>query len=172
MTKNEDNKMREPRIEKIVLSAGATGDALDKAVKLLEIISNKKVIKTKGRKRIPTWGVRPGLELGCKVTIRGEEAIKLLKRLLEAVNNEIKKKQIAINHFSFGIHEYIEIPGIEYQRDIGIIGLNVTVDFIRSGVRIKRRKIKRGKLPTKQDVTPEEIAGYLEKNLKVRIKEK
>ncbi|PIN94812.1 50S ribosomal protein L5 [Candidatus Pacearchaeota archaeon CG10_big_fil_rev_8_21_14_0_10_35_13] len=170
MSEIKENIMRTPKIEKVILSAGANGDALDKAVKLLEIISKRKVIKTKGRKRIPTWGVRPGLEIGCKVTLRGKEAIEMLKRALVAVDKEIKKKQIAPNHFSFGVPEYIEMPGVEYQRDIGIIGFNVTVDFIRKGVRVKRRKMKEGKLPGKQAVTTEEIIKYLEENFGVIIK--
>ena len=56
----------------------------------------------------------------------------------------IKRKQISENNFSFGIKEYIEIPGAEYQRDIGIIGLDVKVVFKRSGRRVGLRKIQRG----------------------------
>ncbi len=164
-----NNKMRIIKMEKVILSAGAVSENLEKAVKLLSRLTGKKVIKTQSAKRIPTWGVRPKLEVGCKVTLRGEEAEKMLKRLFLAIDNQIKKKQIAPNHFSFGIKEYIEIPDIEYQRDIGIIGFNATVDFIRAGVRVKRRKIKTGMMPRKQDVTVEEIKEYLTKNYGVKV---
>ena len=164
-----DNKMREIKMEKIVLSAGAVGDELDKAKKLLERLSGEKVIKLQSVKRIPTWGVRPKLEVGCKVTLRGEKAKKMLKRLLVAIDNTIKGKQISKNHFSFGIKEYIEIPDIEYQRDIGIIGFNTTVDFIRPGVRVKRRRIKTNKIPERQNVSEEEIKHFMEKNFGVNV---
>jgi len=163
------NKMREIKMEKIVLSAGAVGDNLDKAFKLLGRISGKKVIKTISNKRIPTWGVRPKLEVGCKVTLRGEEAEKLLKRLFFAIENRIRGKQIANNHFSFGIKEYIEIPDMEYQRDIGVMGFNVTVDFIRAGFRVKRRKMKRGKLPSRQEVSADEIKEFISKEYGVTV---
>ena len=169
MTDKKQNKMREIKMEKIVLSAGAVGDDLDKAYKLLTRITETKVIKTKSNKRIPTWNVRPKLEVGCKVTLRGEKAEKLLKRLLVAIDNELKMKQIAKNHFSFGIKEYIEIPEVEYQRDIGIIGFNVTVDFIRNGFRITRRKQENKRLPKKQMISPEEIGEFMIKNYGVEI---
>ena len=53
---------------------------------------------------------------------------------------------------------------MEYQRDIGIRGLNVTVDFIRHGFRVKRKKIKAGKIPKRQYVSKEEIINFMEEN--------
>jgi len=128
-----------------------------------------KAVKTKARKRIPAFGIRPGLEIGCKVTLRGKKAEELLKKLLESVNNQLKDKQINNEDFSFGIEEYIEIPGLEYQRDIGMIGLSVTVVFKRKGKRVEIKKIKRGKIPKRQRVTKKEIIEYLNKNLNTEI---
>lgn len=164
------NPMRKIKIEKVVLSAGATGQDLEKAKKLLEILSQKKAQILQSNKRIPAFDVRPGLEVGTRVTLRGREAIELLNRLLGAIDNLLKKKQISENHFSFGLKEYIEIPGIEYQRDIGIRGLNITVDFVRAGVRIKRKKIKAGKLPKKQNIPAEEIIKFMEENFQTKFK--
>jgi large subunit ribosomal protein L5 len=162
MAKSEEkNKMRDIRMERIILSAGGVAEELEKAVKLLSRITGEKVVKITSTKRIPTWGVRPGLEVGCKVTLRGEKAVKLLSRLLAAVDNELKKKQIAENHFSFGIKEYIEIPEMEYQRDIGTRGFNTTVEFIRPGTRVKRRRMKTNKIPERQRITPKEIMNYM-----------
>ena len=135
---------------------------------LKERLSGMKAYKTKAKKRIPTFGIRPGLEIGCKVTVRKDKE-KLLKRLLASVNNQIRMKKIQDNHFSFGIDEYIEIPGIEYQRDIGILGLDVTVVFARKGKRVKIRKIKKGKLPRKQNVSKEEIKEFLIKKFDVEV---
>lgn len=165
-----ENPMRKIRIEKVLLSAGATGDDLQKAKKLLEFISGRKAQIQASQKRIPEFDVRPGLEVGTRVTLRGAEAIALLKRLLGALDNELKKKQVSENHFSFGIKEYIEIPGVEYQRDIGIRGFNVTVVFIRPGVRVKLKKIKRGVLPKRQFVSQDEIITYMKEAFKTKFK--
>ncbi len=160
---NKENIMREIKLEKVVLNIGGIAEALEKGIKLLGIITNRKVARMKSRKRIPTLGVRPGLEVGAVVTVR-KGAVELLKRMLIAIENILQKKQISENNFSFGVKEYIEIPGIEYQRDIGIIGLDVTVVFKRAGRRVRLKKAKRGKIPKKQVITKEEIIKYMEDN--------
>ena len=167
---NTKNPMRVIKIEKVLLSSGATGDDLKKAKKLLDFVSGRKAQILTSSKRIPEFDVRPGLEVGTRVTLRGKEAISLLKRLLGAIDNELNKKQVSDNHFSFGIKEYIEIPGIEYQRDIGIRGFNVTVVFSRAGSRVKLKKIKRGKVPKKQHISKEEIMEYMKEVFKTKFK--
>jgi large subunit ribosomal protein L5 len=155
------NPMQEIKIEKVVLSMGAVGEDLEKAVSLLKLLTNRKVAKTASRKRIPTLGVRPGLEIGCVVTIR-KEAEETLKQMLAAIDNQLKRKQISTNNFSFGIAEYIEIPGVEFQREIGIMGLDVTVVFKRTGRRVRLKKMKRGKIPKRQMISKEEIIKFME----------
>lgn len=164
------NPMLNISIEKVVMSCGATGDNLVKAKKLLEIISGNKAQVIASRKRIPDFAVRPGLEVGTRVTLRDQKAIDILKRLLGSIDNILKKKQVSENHFSFGIEEYIEIPGMEYQRDIGIRGLNVTVVFARPGTRVKEKKIKVGKLPKRHHVSKQEIIKYMEDVFKTTFK--
>jgi large subunit ribosomal protein L5 len=93
----------------------------------------------------------------------------LLKRLLVAIENTLKKKQVSDNHFSFGVKEYIEIPGMEYQRDIGIRGFNITVVFMKPGFRVKRKKVKVGKLPKRQFVKKDEIIKFMEKEYKTKF---
>jgi len=165
-----ENKMRTIFIEKVVLSASAVKDDLKKQKKLLEFLTEKKAQIVKSQKRIPDFGVSPGLEVGTRVTLRGKIAQEMLKRLLGAIDNSIKKKQISPNHFSFGIKEYIEIPGIEYQRDIGIIGFNTTVVFARKGSHSQRKKIKSGRTSKKQQVSPQEIIKYMEDVFKTKIR--
>lgn len=163
------NPMREIFIEKVILSCGATGDDLKKSVKLLEIITARKAQIVASNKRIPDFDVRPGLEVGTRITLRGQSALEVLKRLLGAVDNKIKEKQIADNHFSFGIKEYIEIPGIEYQRDIGIRGFNTTVVFARPGLRVQRKKVKSGHVPHRQFVKKAEIIKFMNETFKTEI---
>ena len=152
--------MREIKLEKVVLNIGGVADKLDKGVILLETVSGKKAARVQATKRIPTWNVRPGLEVGAKVTLRGKEALDMLKKLLPAIDNTLKEKQIQTNCFSFGIHEYIEIPGMEYIREVGIMGFEVTVVFSRAGKSVEKKKVKRGKA-RRLTVTREEIENYL-----------
>lgn len=155
------NPMREIKIEKVVLSVGGTGEEIEKGVKLLHLLTKRKPAKTMSRKRIPSLEVRPKLEVGAVVTIR-KNTEDILKRMLAAFDNILRKKQISENNFSFGIKEYIEIPGVEYQREIGIRGFDATVSFKRTGRRVGIRKIKRGRIPKKQIITREEIIKFME----------
>ncbi len=166
---SKENTQRKIFIEKLVLSMGARADVLIKAKKLLEFLTQSKAHITTSKKRIPDFDLSPGLEVGAIVTIRDQKAIELLKLLLGAIENKLKKKQISENHFSFGIEEYIEIPGVEYRRDIGILGFNVTVVFARKGLRVKRKKIKMGNLPKKQYVSQIEIIQFMEDRFKTII---
>ena len=163
------NPVRAPRIEKIILTVGGTEEDLKRGAKLLEILSGMKPNIIASVKRIPDFDVSPGLEVGAQVTVRGKKALDLLRRLLGALDNQLKKKQISTNHFSFGIKEYIEIPGMEYQRDIGIRVLNVAVVVVRPGLRVKFRKIKRGIIPKKQHITQEEIISFMQAQFKTEF---
>ncbi len=164
----EKNIMRNIKIEKVVLSVGGIGDSLEKGVKLLGILTGRKAAKMKSKKRIPSLGIRPNLEVGAVVTLRKNKK-EILKKMLVTIDNTLKKKQISENNFSFGIKEYIEIPGIEYQRDIGIMGFDITVVFKRSGRRVKLKKIKRGKIPKRQRISKEEIIKFMEDNFQVEF---
>ena len=169
MKNKTENPMRRIKIEKIVLNIGGTGEELEKGTKLLQMLTGRKPAKMKSHKRIPALGVRPKLEVGSVVTIR-KGAETLLKRMLVAIDNILKRKQISENNFSFGLKEYIEIPGIEYQRDIGIIGFDVTVVFKRSGRRVGIKKMKRGKVSKRQRISREEIIKFMEENFNTKFK--
>ena len=162
--KGNGNKMREVEIEKIVLHCGGTEDKLDKSKRLLEkITDSKKTFIVKSTKRIPAFGISPGKQSGVKITIRDKAKIKdLLERFFSSSENKVKAKAISINQFCFGVAEYIEVPGLEYDRDIGISGFEVMVVFTRKGKRVKMKKIQKGKYPKRQDVTKEEVREYLD----------
>jgi large subunit ribosomal protein L5 len=160
--------MRSIKIEKVVFGVGGTEDKLEKSAKLLEILTGRKAAKMKTNKRIPSLSVRPKLNVGAIITIR-RDFEPLLKRVLVAIDNKIRKKQISENTFSFGLKEYIEIPGMEFQRDIGITGFDVTITFKRAGKRIQLRRIKNSRLPVKQRISKEEIIKFMEDNFQTRF---
>lgn len=161
--------MQEIKIEKVVLSVGGTEDRLEKGVKLLGLVTGRKPSKMETRRRIPSLSVRPGLKVGALVTIRrNTEAV--LRRLLASIDNKLKKKQVSENTFSFGIKEYIEIPGMEYYRDIGIMGFDVTITFARAGRRVNLRRIKSSRLPKKQRITKDEIIKFMEDNFHTKFR--
>ena len=171
---NYQNKMREIKIEKITLNIGVgqPGEKLEKAIKLLTIISGMKPVQTKTMKRIPTWGLRPNLSIGCKVTLRDSKAEEVLPRLLRAIDNTLDiSKFDEQGNFSFGIKEYIDIPGVNYEVDIGIIGLEAAVTLERPGYRVKKRKVKRGNIPKRHLITKEESLNFIQKKFHVKIAE-
>ena len=167
------NPMQQIEIEKIVINCGGIEDKLERSIKLLEIITKRKVQIIKSTKRLPGFGISPGKKSGCKITIRKkQEVVAILKRFFAAVDNKISPKQIVENHASFGIREYIEIPGMEYNREIGMLGLETDIVFKRKGKRVKIRKIKKGKYPKRQNVTKQEIVDYLIKHFNLEIEKK
>lgn len=161
MTATLTNPMRKIRVTKVTLNVGAgkNEDLLKKGLKLLGKLSPLTPVKTVTTKRIPTWGLRPGLQIGCKVTVR-EGADALLQRLLAAKGKTLSEKNFdTMGNFSFGIPEYIDIEGLEYDPDLKIIGLEAAVTLERPGYRVKRRKIDKRLVGKAHQVTkPEAIA--------------
>ena len=164
--------MNEIGIEKVNLSIGVgqAGDPLDKATKLIENISGNKAVQTTTQKRIPTWNVRPGLAVGCLVTLRKEKT-DLLKNLLVSIKNKLKKSQFSGRTFTFGIPEYIEIPDVDYDPEIGIIGLQVSVTLKRPGYRVAKRSIKKNQVGKKNQISTEEAIDFIKNKFNVEVEE-
>ncbi|MBD3259585.1 50S ribosomal protein L5 [Candidatus Woesearchaeota archaeon] len=166
------NPMRNIRIEKVTLNFGAGKEQarLEKGTKLLKLISGKNPVKTFAKKRIPAWGLREGLPIGCKITLRGPKAAEILKRTLNAKDNKLKRKVFDDQgNFSFGIHEYIDMADVRYDADIGIMGFEVAVTLERPGFRLKRRKNKTKKLSYKHAITKEDAIEFMKKNFDTQI---
>ena len=168
------NSMKNIRVEKVTLNIGAGKDQsrLEKGLVLLNAIGEATPVKTITKKRIQEWGLRPGLPIGCKLTLRKERALKLLPRLLEAVDHRINDGQFDENgNLAFGIHEYIEIPGVKYNPKIGIMGREVCVTLERPGFRIKRRRLLARKVPPKHKISKQEAVDFMVRNFKIRLGE-
>ena len=169
------NPMKKPFLEKIVLNIGmgSGGEELEKASTVLETISGMKAVKTISKKNVKEFNLRKGRPIGTKVTIRGDEAGKLLKRLLIVNNNKILRKSFDnFGNFGFGITEHITIPGVEYDNLIGIFGLDVIGRIVRPGMRIKYRRKQRAKVPKHHYVSKAEAHYFLKSIFGVEIVDK
>ena len=166
--------MKEIRIEKITLNIGAGKDQpkLDKGILLLKNITKAKPVKTFATKRIPEWGIRPGLPVGCKVTLRKENAKELLIRLLKAKENMLKGKQFDKNgNIAFGIPEYIDIPEVKYDPKIGVMGLEICISLEKPGYRVKRRATKKRKIGNKHKITQAQAIEFMKNKFGIKIDE-
>jgi len=164
--------MKTIRIEKLTLNVGAGKDAnkLEKGVKLIKSLTGITPVKTVTKKRIPAWGLRPGLPIGCKLTLRKKQAIDMLPRLLEAKEFHLKPQQFDDNgNIAFGIPEYIDIEGAKYDPTIGIMGLEVCLTLERPGFRIKRRRKLTAKVSRSHKIGKDEAIKFLTENFKVKV---
>ena len=140
--------------------------------KLLEVISGVKPVKTKTSKRIAAFGIRPGLAIGCKITLRGEKASKLIDQLLTAVDHRLKPKNFSDSGtVSFGIKEYIDIQGIDYDPDIGSVGLQTCITLERPGFRIKKRRMNKSKVSNNHLIHRDEAIQYFKEKFKIEVTE-
>lgn len=164
------NTMRDIKIAKVTINIGCgeSGEKLDKARKLISMLTGKTVVLTSTKKRT-TFGTPKGKAIGCKVTLRKADAIAFLKRAFEATEKRLSEKSFdKRGNFSFGVKEHIDIPGVKYDPDIGIYGMDVCVTLERNGYRVSRKKIST-KIGKKHLIKPEEAREWVVKNFGVSL---
>jgi large subunit ribosomal protein L5 len=168
----QDNPMRNIRVQKLTLNIGTGKDqvVLEKAQKLLGAISSVTPVKTVTQKRIAAWGLRPGLPIGVKVTLRKAKALELIPRLLYSKDNKLANNNFDDNgNVSFGIREYIDIKDVRYDPEIGSMGLQCSITLERPGTRIKNRKIMKRTIPVMHRVSKEDAIKFMEKNFEAKL---
>ena len=168
----EQHPMLRPRIAKVVvnLNVGKSGEPLEKANIVLQEITGQTPIKMKAKKTIRDFGIREGESIAVVVTLRKQKAIEFLKKVLPVVDNKISKSSFDVRgNFAFGLKEHIEIPGIKYDPDVGIFGMDVCVSVNRAGQRIKIRRKKKQSIGPKHLLTPEESIVFIKQTLGVEI---
>lgn len=173
MIKLNENPMRSIRVEKVTLNIGCGDDMqkIEKATKLFEYLTERKPVITKSKRR-STFGVPKGKPLGVMVTLRKKVANEFLKKGLAAVENKLTKGQFdEQGNFSFGIREYIDIPGARYKHDIGMFGMDVSVSLERPGFRVKRRRIKKANISSKHKINKEDAVNWVKDTFGVEIVE-
>lgn len=163
--------MLKPRIEKVVvnISVGKSGEPLEKATKVLKELTGQTPCKRKAKDSVRDFNIRKGESIACIVTLRGEDAIAFLNRVLPVIDKKISSRSFdRQGNFSFGIKEHIEISGVKYDPEVGIFGMDVCVSVTRPGYRVKNRR-KENKLGAKHVLTPEESMAFVKNKLGVEI---
>ena len=133
------NKMRVPRIEKIVLNMGL-GDAkehkkwLTSGVEELSTIAGQKAVVTHAKKAISNFKIREGDPVGIRVTLRSNKMYEFLDRFISVASPRIRdfrglsaKGFDGRGNYNFGVNEQIIFPEIDYDKVNNIKGLNIAV---------------------------------------------
>ncbi|NLD59178.1 MAG: 50S ribosomal protein L5 [Clostridiales bacterium] len=131
------NIMEVPKLEKVVINMGL-GDckdnskALELAVTELATISGQKPMVTKAKKSIANFKLRAGMNVGAKVTLRGDRMYEFTDKLLSIVLPRVRDfrgvSQKAFDgrgNYSLGVREQLIFPEIEYDKVDKIRGMEM-----------------------------------------------
>ena len=169
---DEGNVMLRPRIGKVVINmcVGRSGEPLERAVTVLRQLTGQKPCLRKAKKTIRPFGIRKGEPIACMVTLRGRKAVEFLKKAFEAVGRKISEKSFDEHgNFSFGIKEHIDIPGVSYDPNLGIFGMDVCVTVERPGYRVSRRRRMRSKVGSSHRVRKEDAVRFIKDEFGVEV---
>ncbi len=166
--------MRQLSIDKVVVNIGVgeAGERLVKAEKVLEMVTGQKPVETVSKTVNRDLGIRVGMPLGCKVTLRGEAAETFLKRALS-----IREHRVPVYSFdkegnmSFGISDYTDFDGLKYDPEIGIFGMDVNVVLKRPGKRVAVRPLLRRRIPMSHRVDRDEAIQFMKDRYQVKVVE-
>ena len=134
---NYSSVMQIPKLEKIVINMGVgevreNAKALESAIKDMETITGQKAVVTKAKKAIATFKIRQGMNIGCKVTLRGEKMYTFLDKFISVALPRVRDfRGINPNSFdgrgnySIGIKEQLIFPEIEYDKVDKIRGMDI-----------------------------------------------
>lgn len=163
--------MKDISIFKVVINIGVgkSGDPVEKAKNALLELTGKTPSVRGAKKSVRDFGIHKGEPIGAMVTLRGEEAISFLTRIMEAKRNVLKSSSFDNNgNISIGIHEHIDIPGTKYNPDIGIFGMDVCTALNRPGYRISRKR-NPSKIGRDHRITKEEAIEFFKAQFGVKV---
>ena len=128
-----------PKIEKIVINLGV-GDAvqepknLEEAVNELTALAGQKPVITKAKKSIANFKLREGMEIGCKVTLRGEKMYEFLDKLVSIALPRVRDfrgvSSTAFDgrgNYTLGVKEQIIFPEIQYDKVNKVRGMDIVI---------------------------------------------
>ena len=129
--------MQIPKLDKVVINVGLgeakeNAKAIDSALNDLALITGQKAVVTKAKKSVATFKIRAGMNIGCKVTLRGSKMYEFVDRLFNAALPRVRDfRGINPNSFdgrgnySLGIKEQLIFPEIDYDKIDKIRGMDV-----------------------------------------------
>ena len=168
------NIMLEPRIDKVVVHVGVgeSGQRLVNAETIMKTITKQQPVRSMAKKTLPTFNIKKKEPIGAKLTLRGKAAEDFLVLALKAAGNSLKMSQFdQQGNFSFGIEEHTDFPGMRYDPEIGIFGMDVSVALKRAGYRIARRRVAKKKLPSRQRLGQDDTVEFIKKKFGVEVLE-
>ena len=126
-----------PKIDKIVINMGL-GDCkdnpkgLEAAVADLTTIAGQKPIVTKAKKSIANFKVREGMNVGAKVTLRGERMYEFMDKLMNIALPRVRdfhgvsdKAFDGRGNYALGIREQLLFPEIDYDKVEKVRGMEM-----------------------------------------------
>jgi large subunit ribosomal protein L5 len=133
------NRLALPRIEKIVVSMGVGSAVTDKkhmdeATSALAEITGQKPVRCKAKKSIANFRLREGLDVGCKVTLRGARMYEFLDRLISLALPRVRDFR-GLNpsafdghgNYSLGLNEQLVFPELNPDKYTRVQGMNITI---------------------------------------------
>jgi large subunit ribosomal protein L5 len=168
----QTNPNRDIRIEKVVVNIGVgeAGEKLTRAEKVVKLLTGKETTQTLSTHTNKDLGIRIGMPIGVKVTLRNEAAPEFLKKAFWVRDNKIMNYSFdPEGNFSFGISDYTDFEGMKYDPDIGIFGLDISVVLKRAGKRVKLRKRAKGHIPHSHRITREESIEWVARTFDVEV---
>ncbi len=133
------NKMALPRVEKVVISMGlgkaiSERPRLEAAVKDLTLIAGQKAVVCKAKKSVSNFKLREGMEIGAKVTLRGNRMWEFLDRLIILAIPRVKdfrglnpKGFDGRGNYNMGIAEQTVFPEVDSAAVTFHQGMNITI---------------------------------------------
>ncbi len=134
-----ENVHQIPKLEKVVINmsvgeAITNGKALDAAVAELVQIAGQKPIVTKAKKSIAAFKLREGMNIGAKVTLRGERMYVFLDKLFNIVLPRIRdfrglppKSFDGRGNYNMGLREQLVFPEINFDKVDKARGMDITI---------------------------------------------
>ncbi len=129
--------MQVPKLDKIVINMGVSevkdnSKALDVAMGELELIAGQKPVVTKAKKSIAAFKLREGMNIGCKVTLRGTKMYDFATKFFNVALPRVRDfKGVNPNSFdgkgnyNMGVKEQIIFPEIEYDKIDKVRGMDI-----------------------------------------------
>lgn len=133
------NEHQIPALEKVVVNmsvgeAIANPKALDSAVSELTAITGQKPIVAKAKKSIAAFKLRAGVNIGAKVTLRGDRMYVFLDKLFNIVLPRIRdfrglpqRSFDGRGNYNVGLREQLVFPEINYDKVDKARGMDITI---------------------------------------------